>query len=142
MSMLTKLWVVTLLSMSVFAGEKPRKSETAQPGPVGLSRDGSRWVEQTLKKLSLEEKVGQMINVRYFTDFQNFESDSYRQFRDQMQKYHLGGVTLTVHVDSGFLLKNPPLEVASIANQLQRDSKLPLLVAADFERGLFSRVSS
>jgi beta-N-acetylhexosaminidase len=39
------------------------------------------------------------------------------------------------------LLKNGPLEVAAMANQLQRDSKLPLLIAADFERGLDSRVS-
>src|SRR5262245_35992240 len=99
MSMLTKLWIVTLLSISVFAGEKSRKSETAQPGPVGLNRDGRRWVEQTLKKLSLEEKVGQMINVRYFTDFQNFESDAYKEIRDQLQKYHIGSIVLTVHVD-------------------------------------------
>ena len=83
-----------------------------------------------------------MLNIRYFTDFENFDSDAYRQFRDQMRKYHVGSITLTVHVDGPFLIKNPPLEVASIANQLQRDSKLPLLIAADFERGLASRVSS
>jgi len=72
--------LVLLLSASCFAGERYSK-----PGPVNLTSDGRRWVQQTLKKLSLEEKVGQMINVRYFTDFQNFESDSYRQFRDQMK---------------------------------------------------------
>ena len=111
------------------------------PGPVRLTDDGRRWVESTLKKLSLEEKVGQMLNIRYFTDFQNFNSDGYKQFRDQMQKYHIGSVVLTVHVDGPTLLKNPPLEVAAVANQLQRDSSLPLLIAADFERGLASRVS-
>jgi beta-N-acetylhexosaminidase len=112
-----------------------------KPGPVQPTKETRRWAEQTLKRLTLEEKVGQMLNVRYFTDFQNFSSDSYHQFRDQMQKYRIGSITLTVHVDGPFLLKNPPLEVASIANQLQRDSKLPLLIAADFERGLASRVS-
>ncbi len=112
-----------------------------KPGPAQPTKETRRWAEQTLKKLTLEEKVGQMLNVRYFTDFQNFESDGYRQFRDQMRKYHVGSVTLTVHVDGSFLIKNPPLEVASIANQLQRDSQLPLLIAADFERGLSSRVS-
>jgi beta-N-acetylhexosaminidase len=113
----------------------------AKAGPVQPTKESRRWAEQTVKKMTLEEKVGQMLNVRYFTDFQNFESDGYRQFRDQMRKYHIGSVTLTVHSDGGFLLKNPPLEVASVANQLQRDSKLPLLIAADFERGLASRVS-
>jgi beta-N-acetylhexosaminidase len=112
------------------------------PGPVQLTKDGHRWVEKTLKKLSLEEKVGQMLNIRYFTDFQNFDSDAYKRFRDTLRKYHIGSVVLTVHVDGSKLLKNPPLEVAAVANQLQRDSELPLLIAADFERGLASRVSS
>ena len=118
------------------------KDQYQKPGPVRLTDDGRRWVEHTLKKMSLDEKVGQMLNIRYFTDFQNFNSDAYKQFRDQMQKYHIGSVVLTVHVDGPILLKNPPLEVAAVANQLQRDSRLPLLIAADFERGLASRVSS
>jgi beta-N-acetylhexosaminidase len=109
--------------------------------PVHLSPEGERWVQKSLKALSLEEKVGQMLNVRYFTDFQNFSSADYQQFRDQMHKYHLGSVVLTVHTDGPILLRNGPLEVAAVANQLQRDSKLPLLIAADFERGLDSRVS-
>jgi beta-N-acetylhexosaminidase len=128
--------ILTLMALPSFASDPYLK-----PGPVQPTKDGRRWAEQTLKKLTLEEKVGQMLNIRYFTDFQNFEAEGYRQFREQMRKYHVGSVTLTVHVDGPFLLKNPPLEVASIANQLQRDSRLPLLIAADFERGLASRVS-
>jgi beta-N-acetylhexosaminidase len=112
-----------------------------QPGPVKLTSEGRSWARKTLKKLTLEEKVGQMLSLRYFTDFQNVDNDAYKQFRDQMRKYHVGSVVLTVHVDGPTLLKNPPLEVASMANQLQRDSVLPLLIAADFERGLASRVS-
>src|SRR5215472_11676868 len=128
---------VLLLSLTCFAADR-----YSQPGPVQLTAEGKRWAEKTLKRLSIEEKVGQMLNVRYFTDFQNFDSEGYRQFRDQLQKYHIGSVTLTVHVESGSLLKNPPLEVAAVSNRMQRDSRLPLLVAADFERGLASRVSS
>jgi len=114
----------------------------SKAAPVELASEGRHWVEQTLKKLSREEKIGQMLSARYYTDFQNFNSESYRQFRDHLQKYHLGSVVLTVHVEGPVLLKNPPLEVAMTANQLQRDSKLPLLIAADFENGLSSRVSS
>ncbi|HEY7406504.1 MAG TPA: glycoside hydrolase family 3 N-terminal domain-containing protein [Candidatus Angelobacter sp.] len=127
---------VCLLAASVGA-----QDHFSQAGPVQLTNDGRSWVEKTLKHLSLEEKVGQMLNVRYFTDFQNFSSPGYQQFRDQMQKYHLGSIVLTVHTDGPILLKNGPLEVAAVANQLQRDSRLPLLIAADFERGLDSRVS-
>ena len=128
--------VACLLASSVKAAD-----HFAQAGPVHLTPDGRRWVERTLESLSLEEKIGQMLNVRYFTDFQNFDSSGYQQFREQMQKYHLGSVVLTVHTDGPTLLKNGPLEVAAVANQLQKDSRLPLLIAADFERGLDSRVS-
>ena len=113
----------------------------AKAAPVELTKDGRHWAEQTLKKLSLEEKVGQMFGVRYYMDFENFSSDAYQQFRAQMQKYHLGTVLLTVRVDGPFLLKNAPLEAAMMANQLQRDSRLPLLISADFERGLAMRMN-
>ena len=129
--------IFLIASVPVWASDLYSKA-----APVELTKDGKHWVDQTLKKLSLEEKVGQMLSVRYFTDFQNFTSESYVQFRNQMQKYHVGSVVLTVHVDGPVLLKNPPLEVAMMANQLQRDSKLPLLIAADFERGLYSRMTS
>lgn len=140
MRILVRAVLVLLLFCLPCAGQN--KAEYQKPGPVKLTDDGRRWVEHTLKKLSLEEKVGQMLNIRYFTDFQNFDSEAYKQFRAQLQKYNIGSVVLTVHVDGPILLKNPPLEVAAVANQLQRDSKLPLLIAADFERGLISRVSS
>jgi len=135
-------FLLAILLVALSATPCLAAEHVSQPGPVQTTRDGRRWAERTLKKLSLEEKVGQMLNLRYFTDFQNFDGDNYRQFREQMQKYHAGSVTLTVHVDAGYLMKNPPLEVAAISNQLQRDSRLPLLISADFERGLASRISS
>ena len=134
---LAALLLALTMAMPAFAAPRYAKAE-----PVALSKDGRRWAAQTLKKLTLEEKIGQMLSVRYFMDFENFDSDAYRQFRDQMQTYHIGSVVLTVHVDGPFLLKNPPLEAAAMANQLQRDSKLPLLISADFERGLATRMVS
>ena len=129
--------VLVLLSSHSFAKEKylPNK-------PVELTKSGRHWAEKTLKHLSLEEKVGQMIQVRYYMDFENFNNDSYKEFRSQLQKYHIGSVTLTVHVDGELLQKDLPLEVAAVTNELQRDSKLPLLFSADFERGLASRLNS
>src|ERR1051326_5374209 len=101
--------IFLILAAPICAAESYSKA-----GPIELTKDGRHWVDQTLKKLSLEEKVGQMLSVRYFTDFQNFASDNYRQFRDEMQKYHVGSVVLTVHVDGPMLLRNPPLEVARL----------------------------
>lgn len=139
-SLMTRLFTA-LICACLMSASFGASDHFSKPERLHLSSDGQRWVKHTLKSLSLEEKVGQMLNVRYFTDFQNFDSAGYQQFREQLQKYHLGSVVLTVHTDGPILLKNGPLEVAAVANQLQRDSKLPLLIAADFERGLDSRVS-
>jgi beta-N-acetylhexosaminidase len=109
--------------------------------PVELTKEGRHWAEHTLKKLSLEEKIGQLFCTRYYMDFENFESADYLQFRDQMQRYHIGSVILSVRVDGPLLLKSSPADAAMMTNQLQRESKLPLLVAADFERGLAMRMN-
>jgi beta-N-acetylhexosaminidase len=57
-----------------------------------------------------------------------------------MQKYHIGSFAMTVRVDGPFLLRSEPYEAAELLNRLQRDSKLPLLFAADFERGVSMRL--
>jgi beta-N-acetylhexosaminidase len=130
-----------LLAVSVapaaFAKDKP----PAQSAPrIHLTRDGERWAERTLRKLTLEEKVGQVFMIWCRASFLNVESPEYLQWRDAMEKYHIGSFAMTVHVDGPFLLRSEPYEAAELLNRLQRDSKLPLLFAADFERGVSMRL--
>src|ERR1700758_2072019 len=95
--------LLTLVMVCSVCGEAADRF--VNPRPVELTREGRQWASRRLKKLTLEEKVGQMLSVRFFMDFENFDSDGYRQFRDQMQKYGIGSVVLTVHVDGAGLLK-------------------------------------
>jgi beta-N-acetylhexosaminidase len=111
-----------------------------QPGPVHLDRAGEKWAEQTLHKLSTEEKVGQLFVVWVRAKFLNVDSPEYLQLRDSIHKYHLGGLTMTVPWDPPFLYRSQPYEAAELLNRLQQDSKLPLLIAADFERGVTMRL--
>jgi beta-N-acetylhexosaminidase len=97
---------------------------------------GARWAERTLQKMSLEEKVGQLFMVWAKVDFMNFSAADYLKLRDEMKFYHLGSFGITSPMDGGLLLKASPLDAAALTNQLQRESDLPLLFAADFERGL------
>lgn len=136
-----KRLVVFLLVCPLFAPAAPKdKDRFNEPGPVQLTRDGDKWAQKTLKRLSVEQKVGQLIMVRALAEFQNTESPAYTSLRDDIRKYHLGSVIITVRVDGGFLLRNQPYEAAMVLNRLQRDSDLPLIVAADFERGLSMRL--
>ncbi len=116
------------------------KEKFQQPGPVQLDRDGAKWAEKTLKKMRLEEKIGQMIMIWARVQFTNVNSPQYLQLLDTMRKYHLGSLGMTVPVDGPFLLRNQPYEAAMLLNRLQRDSELPLIIAADFERGVSMRL--
>jgi len=132
--------LVVFLPALAFAASKD-KDKINESGPIQLTKDGDKWAQKTLKKLSVEEKVGQLIMVRALAEFQNDQSPAYTSLRDDIRKYHLGSVILTVRVDNaGFVLRNQPYEAAMVTNRLQRDSELPLLVAADFERGLSMRL--
>ncbi len=115
------------------------KAKAAHASPVAASR-GEKWAERTLHKLSVEEKIGQLFMVWCRAGFLNVENPEYLQLRDAMQKYRVGGFAMTVHVDGPFLLRSEPSEAAELLNRLQKDSKLPLLFAADFERGVAIRL--
>ena len=116
------------------------KDKYQHAGPIRLSRDGEKWAEKTLHKLSLEEKVGQVFMIWCRASFLNVENPEYLQWREAIDKYHVGSFAMTVHVDGPFLLRSEPYEAAELANRLQHDSKLPLLFAADFERGVSMRL--
>src|SRR5229473_849417 len=122
-------------SLSGFAKEKYQ-----HPGPIHLDRDGEKWAEKTLRKLSLEEKVGQLFMIWVRAEFLNVDSPAYLQLRDSMRKYHVGSFAMTVRWEPPFLYRNQPYEAAELLNRLQQDSKLPLLFAADFERGVTMRL--
>jgi beta-N-acetylhexosaminidase len=123
------------LSLPAFAADKYQRS-----GPTRLTKDGEKWADKTLHKLTLEEKVGQVFMIWCRAGFLNVENPEYLQWREAMQKYHIGSFAMTVHVDGPFLLRSEPYEAADLTNRLQHDSKLPLLFAADFERGVAMRL--
>ena len=87
----------------------------------------NRWVEKTLKSLTLDEKIGQMLMPgNPLGAFRNLDSDELTKMRSEVVDYHAGGY----HVFGG-----DPAAVALIVNELQKMSKVPLLVADNFEGG-------
>ena len=115
------------------------KEKHSQPAPSSAAR-GDKWAEATLRKLTVEEKIGQVFMIWCRASFLNVESAEYLQWLEAMQKYHVGSFAMSVHVDGPFLLRTEPYEVAELLNRLQGESKLPLLIAADFERGTATRM--
>jgi beta-N-acetylhexosaminidase len=124
------------LILLAFAGLAMASPALAKKSSADRDPTGVRWADRTLRKMSLEEKVGQLFMVWARVEFMNPKGPDYARLRDEMLTYHLGSFGITASVESGLLVKASPLDAAALTNQLQRDSPLPLLFAADFERGL------
>src|ERR1022692_4435020 len=117
------------------------KERYHRPGPIHLDRSGSKWVEKTLRKMSPEKKVGQLFMIWVKVQFFNEADPAWIQLRDNVHKYHIGSLGMTVPVDGPLLLKTQPYVAAELLNRLQKTSKLPLIFAADFERGVSMRLN-
>src|ERR1700675_1679808 len=105
MRSVTAFLSILLMTTSLFA-----KDRYQRPGPIHLDRDGEKWAEKTLRKLSTEEKVGQLFMVGVRAQFLNNDSDTYAQLRDDINRYHVGSFAMTVPVDGPFLIKSEPYE--------------------------------
>jgi beta-N-acetylhexosaminidase len=132
--------VCAVLITALLFSPAAAKQKYQQVAPVKLDRDGEKWAEKTLKKMSLEEKVGQLFMVWARAEFLGADNPQWTQWRDAIRNYHVGGFALSVPVEDGLLQKSEPLEAAAITNQLQRESKVPLIFAADFEHGVAMRL--
>jgi beta-N-acetylhexosaminidase len=137
------LLIALLLAAALcFARDKDKtKDRYQQPGPIHLDKAGQKWADKTLRKMSTEEKVGQLFGIKVLAQFLNDADPIFIQLRDNLRKYHIGSLVMTVPLDGPVLLKSQPDVAADLLNRLQRSSKLPLIVAADFERGVSMRLN-
>jgi len=96
------------------------------PGEWADETDRARWVEETLAGLTLRQKVGQMIMPWVLGDFAPEGSAGLDRILRMIAEHEIGGVIVST---------GTPLDVATKLNVFQRQSRLPLLVAADLETG-------
>jgi beta-N-acetylhexosaminidase len=115
-----------------------KRAEVA--GPPRASQEGEAWARRTLGQLSLEEKVGQLFMIWVRAEYMSAESPAYAALRNDLRRYHVGGLAMTVPVRGPILVKSRPEEAALLLNRLQQEAKYPLIVAADFEAGVAGRL--
>ena len=115
-------------------------ADTQSTSPLTpLTAEQNKWVESSLKQMSVEEKVGQLLFTTYHGSFTATDSDTYAQMMHDIIDLHVGGfITITRGSPLG-IVKDQAYPTAALANQLQSKSKLPLLIGADYERGTAMR---
>jgi hypothetical protein len=113
---------------------------SASSAPRKLSPEAARWVETTLAKMSLDEKVGQLLFTTYHGSFTPTDSSAYAEMMHDVETLHVGGFINATEPSPLGIVKSQAYPTAVLSNQMQSKSKLPLLIGADFERGTAMRI--
>src|SRR5229473_592289 len=124
------------------AKKSAAKASTAasQYAAKKLSPAANAWVESTLRKMTVDEKIGQLLFATYHGSFTSTDAAAYQQILHDVNDLHVGGFINVTHGSSLGIVKSQTYPTAVLNNQLQSKSKLPLLIGADFERGSAMRL--
>jgi len=101
-------------------------SEKVKPFRRQPSKDALAWANKQLGKMSLDEKIGQLISVGINATFLNQDSGAFKALRHQVVDNHVGGI---------ILFRGPVYESVVLVNRMQALAKHPLLISADLEAG-------
>ena len=142
MGAMRKLGLSTLLLLLLMTayGRAQKTSATKARSSAASPAANATWVESTLKKMTLREKLGQMLMPYYFGVFTSAESAEYKNLLHEVEENHVGGfIAGTIRGPLG-IERSQVYPTAELTNELQRRAKIPLLIGADFESGTGMRL--
>ncbi len=119
---------MTLKSKVTFIAAAITCMSCATPGTQRVENDvaGGDWAAATLARMTLRDKAGQMVWPTVHASYRASDASVWMTLRDQVQKQKVGGYTIAL---------GSPFDFATLTNQMQTMSDVPLLFAADFEFG-------
>ncbi len=126
---------MTILSLApiatLSASEQASSSITATVNKVApFKREPSaaalKWAKEELERMTIEEKIGQLISVGINATFLNQDSAAFRSLRHHIEDNKVGGI---------ILFRGPVYESVILVNRMQALAKYPLLISADLEAG-------
>src|SRR5678816_297445 len=103
--------LLALLASSAFPVNKPYKRE---PSSAAL-----KWANEELRRMSLDEKIGQLISVGVNATFLNQDSEAFRALKHHIEDNKVGGI---------ILFRSPVYESVILVNRMQQLARLPLLI--------------
>lgn len=121
--------ILLLLYVSlVFGFCTSQKEKTSSPENrlMASHEEAEKWADSTLKKLTLERKIGQMICEQMWGDYAAEDNPKFQYLVKLIRDYGVG---------SFVLYGGAPQNTASLLNRLQKESEIPILISSDFEGG-------
>jgi len=119
---------------------KPAPQSKSAGALRALSTAQRHWVDDKLRSMTLDEKIGQLLFPTYHGTFTSTDSPAYQQMLHDVNDIHAGGFILVTRLTPLGIEKSQTYPTAVLSNQLQSKTKLPLLIGADFERGSAMRL--
>src|SRR2546428_5143150 len=80
------------LRVCVVAGSSAAVLIATQPATPALDAAAARWVEQTLRKMTLDEKIGQLLVPSLDATFTSTDSDAFDTLRHLVRDLKVGGM--------------------------------------------------
>ena len=102
------------------------RENSIKPYSQKPSSDALKWADKELKRMSLDEKIGQLIAVGLNATYLNQDSEAFKDLRHQIVDNHVGGIVL---------FRGPVYESVMLVNRMQQLAKYPLLISSDLEAG-------
>lgn len=118
----------------------PSRAQKTPPKKSRQAASSSRWVDATLRKMSVREKLGQMLMVYYFGVFTPAQSPEYKELLHEVEDNYVGGLILGTDRGPLGIERSQIYPTAILTNELQKRAKVPLLIGADFESGTGMRI--
>jgi beta-N-acetylhexosaminidase len=109
----------------------PDSATKPKPFPRQPSRDALKWANSELRRMSLDEKIGQLVSIGINASFLNRDSPAFKALRRHVEENHVGGI---------IVFGSPVYETVVLTNRMQQYAKRPLLISADLERGAGMRL--
>src|ERR1700689_1989134 len=136
--------LLLLLLMTPYARSQKTSATKARSSAAktaaGPAAANSAWVESTLKKMTLREKLGQMLMPYYFGVFTSAASADYKNLVHEVEENHGGGFIVATTRGPLGIERSQVYPTVGLTNELQRRAKVPLLIGADFESGTGMRL--
>jgi beta-N-acetylhexosaminidase len=102
----------------------------------GAAAQARKW----MSKMTLRDRVAQLVMTPFYGDSPSIRSREYREFRSQVVDLKVGGLIILNRVRDGAVQRAEPHAAAAFINRMQRLAKTPLIVGADFEHGASMRM--
>lgn len=122
------LLFAALLTTTLFQAA-PGRAQTAvnfKAYSATPTKEALKWADKELRRMPLDEKIGQLIYVAVNATFMNQDSDAFKAIRHQVEDNHVGGI---------ILFRGPVYESVVLTNHMQSLARYPLIISADLEAG-------